>query len=351
MPIRIIVQHTFVHDPTCHDAMMSSLCLTSSLNFVVVLVLDDTSLLNSSDFSITILLCTSLSRCVHPRYTWSVIRIGSSKSSLLSAIFHPRKLIEISHVFNAYVGIHIVVLFPSFFQQLFCEFSLPQQSCFRGVHTRVLVMAPQDLSLCPMIWGFEIVVCVSKLHFIHRQSFYVFTQFLVCARCEDGISNCFNSSFLLAHAMGRGPKWSRDQLEDAARLFEASVGPLEVVTLRPHWPLSTVKKLHAKLKKDVLLVRDVTTTVVQSWSADAQAGAAFLEEDPEASAAEVARHLRAEHRDKNWAHLHETKAYREDNHEVDRMNTEQDTHKKGIKPKFHRRLTLLAAANGGHIES
>ena len=43
-------------------------------------------------------------------------------------------------------------------------------------------------------------------------------MFLVCARCEDGISNCLNSSvFLLAHAMGRGPKWSQDQLEDAAR--------------------------------------------------------------------------------------------------------------------------------------
>ena len=80
----------------------------------------------------------------------------------------------------------------------------------------------------------------------------------------DGLSlgnglNCLNSSvFLLAHAMGRGPKWSQDQLEDAARLFEAGVGPLEMVNLRPHWPLSTVKKLHAKLKKDVPLVRDVT---------------------------------------------------------------------------------------------
>ena len=66
-----------------------------------------------------------------------------------------------------------------------------------------------------------------------------------------------------AHAMGRGPKWSQDQLEDAARLFEAGVGPLEMVNLRPHWPLSTVKKLHAKLKKDVPLVRDVTITVAQ----------------------------------------------------------------------------------------
>ena len=71
--------------------------------------------------------------------------------------------------------------------------------------------------------------------------------------------------FLLAHAMGRGPKWSRDQLEDAARLFEAGVGPLEMVNLRPHWPLSTVKKLHVKLKIDMPLVRDVTTTVAQVW--------------------------------------------------------------------------------------
>ena len=51
--------------------------------------------------------------------------------------------------------------------------------------------------------------------------------------------------------MGRGPKWSRDQLEDAARLFEAGVGPFEMVNLRPHWPLSTVKKLHVKLKRDM----------------------------------------------------------------------------------------------------
>ena len=96
--------------------------------------------------------------------------------------------------------------------------------------------------------------------------------------------------------MGRGPKWSQDQLEDAARLFEAGVGPLEMVNLRPHWPLSTVKKLHAKLKKDVPLVRDVTITVAQSWSADARAGLeAFLDANPQASIAEVTRHLRAEY--------------------------------------------------------
>ena len=29
----------------------------------------------------------------------------------------------------------------------------------------------------------------------------------------------------------------------------------------------------------------------------------------------------------------------------------RDTHTKGIGPEFHRRLALLAAANGGHIES
>ena len=96
--------------------------------------------------------------------------------------------------------------------------------------------------------------------------------------------------------MGRGPKWSRDQLEDAVRLFEAGVGPLEIVNLRPHWPLSTVKKLHVKLKRDMPLIRDINTTVAQSWSADARAGlAAFLDENPEASIAEVARHMRAEH--------------------------------------------------------
>ena len=118
--------------------------------------------------------------------------------------------------------------------------------------------------------------------------------------------------------MDRGPKWSRDQLEDAARLFEAGVGPFEMVKLRPHWPLSTVKKLHVKLKRDMPLVRDVTTTVAQSWSADAhvklkrdmplvrdvtttvaqywsadaRAGlAAFLDKNPEASIVEVARHM------------------------------------------------------------
>ena len=80
-----------------------------------------------------------------------------------------------------------------------------------------------------------------------------------------------------------------DQLEDAARLFEAGVGPLEMVNLRPHWPLSTVKKLHVKLKRDMPLIRDVTTTAAQSWSADARAGlAAFLDQNPEASIAEVA---------------------------------------------------------------
>ena len=89
---------------------------------------------------------------------------------------------------------------------------------------------------------------------------------------------------------------SQEQLEDAARLYEAGVGPLEMVNLRPHWPLSTVKKLHAKLKKDVPLVRDVTITVTQSWSADARASlAAFLDANSEASIAEVTRHLRAEH--------------------------------------------------------
>ena len=67
--------------------------------------------------------------------------------------------------------------------------------------------------------------------------------------------------------------------------------------LRPHWPLSTVKKLHIKYKRDMPLVRDVTTTVAQSLSEDARASlAAFLDENPEASVAEVARHSRAEHR-------------------------------------------------------
>ena len=36
--------------------------------------------------------------------------------------------------------------------------------------------------------------------------------------------------------------------------------------------------------------------------------------------------------------------------EVDRMNAEWDTHRKGIEPEFSRRLALLAAANGGHFE-
>ena len=36
--------------------------------------------------------------------------------------------------------------------------------------------------------------------------------------------------------------------------------------------------------------------------------------------------------------------------EVDRMNAEWDTHRKGIEPEFHRRLALLTAANGGHFE-
>ena len=36
--------------------------------------------------------------------------------------------------------------------------------------------------------------------------------------------------------------------------------------------------------------------------------------------------------------------------EVDHMNTEWDTHRKGIEREFSHRLTLLAAANGGHIE-
>ena len=36
--------------------------------------------------------------------------------------------------------------------------------------------------------------------------------------------------------------------------------------------------------------------------------------------------------------------------EVDRVNAERDTHRKDIEPEFHRRLALLTAANGGHIE-
>ena len=60
---------------------------------------------------------------------------------------------------------------------------------------------------------------------------------------------------------------------------------------QPHWPLSTVKQLHVKHKRDMPLVRDVTTTVAQSWTQDARASqAAFLDENPEASIAEVARH-------------------------------------------------------------
>ena len=36
--------------------------------------------------------------------------------------------------------------------------------------------------------------------------------------------------------------------------------------------------------------------------------------------------------------------------EVDRMNAEWDTHRKGIEREFSRRLVLLTAANGGHFE-
>ena len=36
--------------------------------------------------------------------------------------------------------------------------------------------------------------------------------------------------------------------------------------------------------------------------------------------------------------------------EVDRMHTEWDTHRQGIKREFSHRLALLTAANGGHIE-
>ena len=96
--------------------------------------------------------------------------------------------------------------------------------------------------------------------------------------------------------MGRGPKWSKEQLEDATRLFEAGVEPLDMLNLRPHWPLPTVKKLHVKHNRDMPFVRAVTTAVAQSWSEDARASlAAFLDENPEPSIADVAKHLRDEY--------------------------------------------------------
>ena len=103
------------------------------------LVLDETSLVSKSCFAAAILLFVSLSRRTHPRYTRSTIRIGSSRSTVLISFFHfklailpailishARKLIEVRNFFDAYRRIPILVLFPFFFTQNFCEFSFPQ---------------------------------------------------------------------------------------------------------------------------------------------------------------------------------------------------------------------------------
>ena len=85
LPIRNMVQPFL-----CMTLRDVTLCLVSVLKFLIARVAADTSLLNSSDFSITLLLFVSLSRGVHLECVWTVIWVGSSRSILLSSFFNKR---------------------------------------------------------------------------------------------------------------------------------------------------------------------------------------------------------------------------------------------------------------------
>ena len=122
------------------------------------------------------LLFVSISRWVHPRYTWSVIswffkidfvhqlyQMGFKLASLPAIFSLPRTLKDIRHFPMHISAFPSYYSFPSFLSQNFCEFFIPTMTLVMDVRTSFFPMLPQELSYCSMILGFEIVVGVPKL--------------------------------------------------------------------------------------------------------------------------------------------------------------------------------------------
>ena len=131
LPIRNNVQHTWVHDLACRDSMM--------LNFFLCLLHWMIPACRICPTSPSPLFIVSLSHCGYTKYTWSAIRVGSSRSRLLISFFRMGchchdihvNFKKKSHLFDAYIYIYISIpswfpFFPSFFEQNFCECSFPQ---------------------------------------------------------------------------------------------------------------------------------------------------------------------------------------------------------------------------------
>ena len=129
-------------------------CLLSFLT--VVIVLDETSSVNNSCFSVTTLRFVTLLRCVHPRYilSWILQNNQGTSASFTSVsgcfffslllVYHPRTLIDIVF-YDSNISIPILVLFPTLVPTDLLRFFVPTIILLRDVRADVSPMVPKDL--------------------------------------------------------------------------------------------------------------------------------------------------------------------------------------------------------------